>query len=279
VQAIPFVRNGHFMLEVLTMFCESCGKQLKESAAFCPGCGEVTGAKSTSHVVPPGNVPATASPNISADLTKELKARSKDVWAGVKQLAVSPVGGLPASFQSFGEQRALWAAVGFTALYLLFLAISLYRAGQSLESLAGMAATPSGPFAAALATGASVNDFGWYMRLLLCGLVTIFTLSVAAMLMRLVFRGKGTFLGDFYIASASMLPVAVALFLISIIGVANVEVMLLLMVFAVVYNILMLYAGCSRISGISEAGAAPAVPIMLLVTLYLTKVAVAAILF
>jgi hypothetical protein len=34
----------------------------------------------------------------------------------------------------------------------------------------------------------------------------------------------------------------------------------------------MLYAGCSRIAGIPEAGAAPAVPIMLMLSGWLTKV-------
>ena len=261
------------------MFCESCGKQLNQSSAFCPGCGEPAKTMANTPAAHPAGAATAASPNVTADLTKELKARSKDVWAGVKQLAISPVSGLPSSFQSFGPQRALWAAIGFTVLYLLFLAIALYRVGESLESLMGMASALSGPFAAVPGAAASGNDLSWIIRLLLCGLVTVFTLAVAAMLARLVFRGKGTFLGDFYIAAASMLPIAAALFLISILGVANIEVMVVLVLFAFVYNILMLYSGCSRISGISEASAAPAVPIMLLVTLYLTKVAVAAILF
>jgi hypothetical protein len=261
------------------MFCESCGKQLNELSVFCPSCGEPARTTPNAPAARSAAQSPSTSPNVTADLTKELKARSKDVWTGVTQLAVSPVSGLPSSFQSFGPQRALWAAVGFTVLYLLFLAIALYRVGETLDSPAGFAAMFPGRIAASPADVATEANSGWLMRLLFCGLITVFTLAVSAMLARLVFRGKGTFLGDFYIAAASMLPIAAALFLISILGVANIEVMAVLVLFAFIYNTLMLYSGCSRISGISEAGAAPAVPIMLLVTLYLTKVAVAAILF
>jgi hypothetical protein len=197
----------------------------------------------------------------------------------VKQLAISPVGGLSSSFQSFGEQRALWAAVGFTILYLLFLTIAFYRVASSIEALAGFASfLPVLPGGMAAAPVEEIS-FGSVVRLLLCCLVTVFTLAIAAMLARLVFRGKGTFLGDYYIASASLLPISIALLLATVAGIANIEVMPILLVFALVYNILMLYSGCSRISGIPESGAAPAVPIMLIVTLYLTKVAIGAILF
>jgi hypothetical protein len=54
------------------------------------------------------------------------------------------------------------------------------------------------------------------------------------------------------------------------------EVILVLSLFALTYSILMLYAGCSRIGGISEAGAAPAVPIILLLSAWITKIIVTA---
>jgi hypothetical protein len=73
-----------------------------------------------------------------------------------------------------------------------------------------------------------------------------------------------------------LLPSGVLVLAAALLGAANVEVILVLSLFALTYSILMLYAGCSRIGGISEAGAAPAVPIILLVSAWLTKIIVVA---
>ncbi|HXO26757.1 MAG TPA: molecular chaperone DnaJ, partial [Thermoanaerobaculia bacterium] len=89
---------------------------------------------------------------------------------------------------------------------------------------------------------------------------------------RQIFRGKGRFAGDVYTAGAALLPWAFLVLAAALLGVANIEVIVVIWLFALTYSILMLYAGCSRIGGISEAGAAPAVPIMLLVTAWITKI-------
>jgi hypothetical protein len=276
----------HFKPEVLSMFCESCGKQVNESSAFCANCGEPADAKASAGAAHQAVQASAAKADITGDLANELKARSKDVWEGLKTLAVNPLSGLSSSFQSFGDQRALRAAVGFTILYLFSISIAVYRGSQALLGLAAFGAplnnNPGFPFLFPTAPASAAlpgMTFGQILRVLLCGLITVFTLAVAAMLARLAFRGKGTFLGDYYIASASLLPIAIAVFLVSLVGLANIEIMFFLVIFAFVYNILMLYAGCSRISGVPESGAVPAVPIMLLLTLYVAKVAVAAILF
>lgn len=249
------------------MFCESCGQPLSDAATICTSCGEPTTAGATPNPAQTMPKRTSTSTNTGSDLSKDLEARSKDVWQGVKQLAMSPVGGLPASYKSFGEQRALWAAIGFTALYLLFLVVALYGTGLPIGGVAS------------LLFGAAGHSFAGLLRLLLCGLITVFTLAASASLVRLIFHGKGTFVADYYIASASLLPIGAAFFLSSLVGVSSMEIVFLLLVFAMVYNVLMLYSGCSRILGISEVATAPAVPIMMTVTLYLTKVVLAAILF
>jgi hypothetical protein len=62
----------------------------------------------------------------------------------------------------------------------------------------------------------------------------------------------------------------------ALLGAANFEVIAILFLFALTYSILILYAGCSRIGCISEAGAAPAVPIILLLSAWITKIIVVA---
>ena len=98
----------------------------------------------------------------------------------------------------------------------------------------------------------------------------------ASALARAIFHGKGRLAGDVYTAGAVLLPTGLLVLLSSLLGVANVEVIAILFLFALTYSILILYAGCSRIGCISEAGAAPAVPIILLLSAWITKIIVTA---
>jgi hypothetical protein len=51
----------------------------------------------------------------------------------------------------------------------------------------------------------------------------------------------------------------------------------MIVLFSLTYTILILYAGCSRVGLIPEAGAAPAVPVILLFSAWITKIIVLAI--
>jgi hypothetical protein len=94
----------------------------------------------------------------------------------------------------------------------------------------------------------------------------------------MVFHGQGRLAGDVYTAGATLVPVGVFALGGSLLGAANVELALLLALFAWTYVVLILYAGCSRIARVTDASAAPAVPLMLVASGYLTKVVVAALL-
>jgi hypothetical protein len=74
-----------------------------------------------------------------------------------------------------------------------------------------------------------------------------------------------------------ILPSGLFVLLGSVVGVANFEVIAILFLFAATYTVLILYAGCSRICGIPEPVVAPAVPVILLISLWITKVLVTAI--
>jgi hypothetical protein len=53
---------------------------------------------------------------------------------------------------------------------------------------------------------------------------------------------------------------------------ANFELILLLLAFALIYQVLMLYAGLTAVGELTPKAAAPAVPILLLLSAYVTKV-------
>jgi hypothetical protein len=57
-----------------------------------------------------------------------------------------------------------------------------------------------------------------------------------------------------------------------LVGVGNAEVVLLMFFFAFVYLILVLYAGFTRVAGMSERAGAPAVPVALLLAGWVCKV-------
>lgn len=236
------------------MFCVSCGRALADNLRFCDGCGADVNRGAAA--------PAVA---LTDQITLEMKARSRDAWQGIKLFAASPVGGLPQSFALFDDRRAIQVGIAFAVLYesALLLAGVVFKS-KAQRLLGGM--LPIGELTATQ-----------MFKLVVVGLVPFVSLIVAGMLARHIFRGEGRFAGDVYTAGAVLLPSGVLALLAALLGAANVEVILVLSLFALTYSILMLYAGCSRIGGISEAGAAPAVPIILLASAWITKIIVVAV--
>jgi hypothetical protein len=201
-------------------------------------------------------VATPAAPTIGS----EVRARSRDAWEGIKLFARSPIGGLPQSYAMFDPPRAMRVGLAFAAIYEAAFLLSLYITGSSV---AGFFSIPI------QLSDASVSGL---LKVILIGLVPFASLVGAAAIARTVFGGTGEFAGDIYTAGASLLPFGLAVLISALMGNANFEIVTGLFVFAMSYNVLMLYAGCSRIAGVPEASAAPAVPVMLIVSAWLTRV-------
>ena len=239
------------------MFCKSCGRALADTLRFCDGCGaDVNGGG------------AGAAAPLSQQLKSEVKARSLDAWQGVKLFAKSPVGGLPESFALFDDRRAIQVGIVFAIMYEVAILISALIIKSKTEAVIG-GILPVGQLMGEL-TAAQL------FKVLILGLVPFASLVGACALARAIFRGKGRFAGDVYTAGAVLLPTALFVLLAALLGAANFEVIAIVFLFALTYSILILYAGCSRIGCISEAGAAPAVPIILLFSAWITKIIVVA---
>ncbi len=78
--------------------------------------------------------------------------------------------------------------------------------------------------------------------------------------------------GDVFIAGTTVLPFGVVLLITGIVGFSNFGIIAIAAAFANAYAILILFAGCTRISGISEQRAAPAVPVIVLLAAWISKV-------
>ena len=198
-----------------------------------------------------------------------MKARSLDAWQGVKMFAKSPVGGLPESFALFDDRRAVHVGIIFAIVYELAILLGALIFKSRAEAVLG-GILPVGQLIGEL-TAAQL------FKVLFLGLVPFASLIGACALARAIFHGKGRFAGDVYTAGAALLPTGIFVLLASLLGVANFEVIAILFLFALTYSILILYAGCSRIGLVSETGAAPAVPIILLLSAWITKIIVTAV--
>jgi hypothetical protein len=235
------------------MFCKFCGRAIADNLAFCDGCGADVNSGG-----------AATARSVGQQLTNEVKARSLDAWRGVKLFARSPVGGLQDSYALFDDRRAIQVGIVFAVVYEIGLMLGAYIfKSKAAELTQGL--IPVGDLTA-----------GQFVKLLFLGLIPFVSLVGACALARVIFRGKGKFAGDVYTAGAVLLPSGFLVLAASLLGPANVEVIVILALFALTYSILILYAGCSRIGSIAEAGAAPAVPVILLLSAWITKVIVIA---
>jgi hypothetical protein len=109
--------------------------------------------------------------------------------------------------------------------------------------------------------------------LIIVGLVPFVSLAVVSAIARGTFRSNGSLAGDFFLAGASLLPLSFLLLLSSISSFLPPITMPILSVFVGCYTILTLYSGCTQISNLSEKATAFIVPVMLLVSGWLSNFA------
>ena len=94
------------------MFCMNCGRDIPDVAQWCSACGTQVTVRPATATADGGGSAAAAAPagtpvSLSKHIGDEVKARSKDAWAGRKLFMRSPVGGLPQSYALFEPTRAM----------------------------------------------------------------------------------------------------------------------------------------------------------------------------
>jgi hypothetical protein len=231
------------------MYCEFCGLQVNAATGVCVSCAPA--AATAAPVKARGGAEQAA-----AELSTKVKTASKDATQALKTFAANPVGGLPAAFEALGESRALRVGLVFAAASVVLIFVGVY---MSLPAFMR-------------------PDFGTSLKFIVFGAVPFASILAASMATRKVFGGAGSIGGDSMIAGASLLPFGFLIFISGLLGLANFEVTALLLIFAFCYAILILYTGCTRVSGVAESKAAFAVPVMIIVSAWLTKILFGAIL-
>jgi hypothetical protein len=114
---------------------------------------------------------------------------------------------------------------------------------------------------------------GGFFKILVIAVVPFVALFAATAGVRTVFRGEGALGSDSFMAGAALLPFGLMFLVMTLLGrSSNGNVMYFLGTFAITLTILMLFAGITRINKISERMATIAIPIMLVVTAWLSRV-------
>lgn len=218
------------------MFCPKCGTQLPDTAVACSSCGATL----------------AAAPRAAAGAAGErVKAASQDAFSAFKTFATNPVGGLSQAYESLGQSRALAVGITFGLVFAACILISIYRVVPEFMRPTGV---------------------GGFIRIVVISLVPFVSLFAAAAAVRTIFRGDGEFGSDSFLAGAALLPFGLVAVIMTLIGPSNLQVIQFLGLFAICLTILMLFAGLTRMYKTSERMATIAVPLMLVVTAWLSKV-------
>lgn len=184
-----------------------------------------------------------------------------DAWVAFKIMMGNPVGGLKAAAEGLGGMRAKAAGIVFGAIFDICVVLGVRLLAGSASFLF-RSRSESFPFSLAI-------------KLFVIGIVILAIVVAVSATLRRIFHGVGSIDSDIFLAGASMLPIGIALVLGGILGYANSEVILVVMVFANSTTVLMLYSGLTKMHGISETAASIAVPLILLFSAYACKVILA----
>lgn len=236
------------------MYCTECGGALNTTGQ-CPRCVVPSVATPTTSALVAAQ-PASGQLAIAPQVTARVKEVSKDATQAFKTFATNPVGGLPVAFHSLGPARAMGAGIVFAVCSILCVFIGVY----------------------VLLPAFAKPDVFDSFKFVVFGAVPFVSLLAASAATRKAFGGHGSLHGDSFIAGAALLPGGFLVLVSSVLGLANLEIAALLVVFALCYGILMLYTGVTRISNVSDSRAAFAVPVMIIASFWLTKIIFGAVL-
>jgi hypothetical protein len=190
---------------------------------------------------------------------EQIGASAKDALGAVPALALNPVGGLSPAYTALGPIRALGAGAALCVVFALLGALSAAMGSERFMMMFGVGLMDT-------------NWFGMFLRTFLGLLVLPVAMIAASFGSRKLLSGNGPLAADVFTIGAALTPLGVAILLTSFLGLGNYELSMLLLLFASTYLVLMLFAGLTRVGGLTEKAAAPAVPIVLVVSLYICKV-------
>lgn len=237
------------------MYCQACGTQIDDFSDFCTSCGHAQSLGSTG----------------TRNISDQVKASSRDALDVFKRLLIDPVGGLSAAFDGLGPDRALSAGLAMCVAFGLAASGGVITGASKLQQV-------SLPFLGPLSQALNMpSGFGSFLKMSIQFLVLPAAIAAVGLGIRKIVGAREPFVADVFTAGAALAPLGLAILLSGLLGFGNLEIVFLLFFFAQTYLVLMLYAGFTRVGGMTEAAAAPAVPVAILLAVWLCKVVLLAV--
>lgn len=222
-------------------FCVKCGTRLVETQAFCSSCGA-----------------ATSSGQLASEVGQRIATSSADALAALRGLAIDPLSGLAAAYTAMGDARAQAAGIALAVFFALAAAIGVSLGAR--RALGGLLSLAGG------------QGFSGFLKLAVVFLIFPAAMTAIAFAVRKVLRATPPVGADVFTCGAAVSPLGIALLVSGLLGAANFEIVALLLMFAWTYLLLMLFAGMTRVGGLTEKAAAPTLPVLLILTAWLSKV-------
>lgn len=171
-------------------------------------------------------------------------------WLGTfLQVMRNPVGGMLPAYGRLDPTMIGIVSVGFIGISQIGVMLGMQSFGLSGDALWG---------------------------LLPVAMIPIFSLFVASLITRSLLLHHRHWTGDLFFASSTVLPLGLFLLFIPLINLLpdflNLLFLIIGGVFALSHTILLLYGGCTQLLNVSESQAALIVPIMILLTTFLTGI-------
>ncbi|MEO8383090.1 MAG: hypothetical protein ABI779_25765 [Acidobacteriota bacterium] len=223
------------------MFCSSCGTATDGGAVACAQCGT--------------DLPLKVRPPLNAD---RAVAASTDAARAVKLLLTDPVGSIGSAYDAFTPARAMDVGIAFSALFIVSSLIAVRT------------------IARATLFGFGSIGFKEVMQVLLLAAIPVASVIAILMGLQLVVTKRNDPSRAIFAAGAALLPMSILNVAAGLLSFNNGGVLAVVALFAACYMSLLLYAGCRDVLKVSSAAAAIAVPAIILVTGWVTKIVISA---
>ncbi len=242
------------------MTCLTCGRELPEGASVCPVCrpAVATAAPVGAPSAGPGATHASSSAAgaVAMEYMNVVKASSKQAISALQGLAGNPVGALKQTYDTLGDAGALRVGVSFGVVSVVCFLLGGYLMLPSFirEDFFQMV------------------GFGGVIKCIIFALMPFVCTTACGLGLRKAVGSAGGIGGDCFIAGTALLPISIWALLSGIVGLTNVDFIGILTVFAFCIAIMIFYAGYTQISMVPGRLATYAVPLTIVLSLWLSSV-------
>ena len=223
------------------MFCQQCGTSLPDAATACPSC-----STPVTRAAPP--------PAAAARVASSVKAAYGNALSALKGFAGDPVGRLAPTYEALGDAKAFRIGLTYGVASMLCFLLGGYLLIPYKDNLFHNLGV------------------GGVLRAIVFSAIPFACAALGSLATRKAFGGQGGGKGgDGFVAGAALLPASLAMVVNGLLGLERTGLATAISVFAGCTGVLMLFAGYSRVARLSERAATLAVPIVVVLAMWVGR--------